>query len=1027
MKIIKKFRLHVLFGFLLALAVFFIGQNVIYSSSITVSNFDLANYPGMCSSGYSCNGSICNVTLHCCAIGESAGTLKLPGYTVNLTMPASCADATAPTVIINIPADGSTVSNTVDVTATASDNVGVYQVKFYIDGTFKQADTASPYYYTWYTTSSSEGSHVVKAVAYDAAGNSSSATATVTVQNQPATDATAPTVIINIPADGSTVSNTVDVTATASDNVGVYQVKFYIDGTFVQADTSSPYNYTWYTTSASEGSHDVKAVAYDAAGNSSSATATVTVQNASPTACTSYTYSAWGTCVSGQQSRTIATQSPSGCTDTSSAVLVQTCTIACTSYDYSGWGTCLAGSQVRTIVNKYPAGCNDESSADLTQTCVVSGNIPCTGYTYSSWSGCKSTGKQERTITATTPASCTLNSSLSILPVLSQSCTVCVYSCGEWGSCNNGIKTRTCPASPSGCVAPDAASTIPLTQTACTVEPVSPNNCSYTYSSWTACINGKQTRTVTYKYPAGCTEGSPLVEQSCVTSGVACTYKCADWGACSTAGIRSRTCTKTPDGCTAATTAPATQETCPACAYAYGEWKPCNQDGKQTRDFKQSPDVCYQKEKPITEKTCTYAAPACSYAYSGWSACGDDGIQARTYTKTPAGCSESAASAPVLKQTCVPGTPGTCNYNYSEWNKCSASGKQTRTIVSKTPNGCKEGEPLLEQNCEIEIASADDEKFVPSCEYTYSAWSDCVNGRENRMVVSRKPAECRETLSPVLNRVCKTETPVKERPSDSPDPEPRSVFVAAVSEIQNLNGKTSEDWQKYYFGSGICKESETCSGLADPDNDGLINNEEYRFGTDPKDSDTDSDGHVDGEEIEVGTDPLVKPSEEKDDEVVFENPKETGEVKDDLLEVVNVETIETVDENKGLKISGKALPDTYVTIYIYSDPIVLTVKTDSDGNWSYVLEDPVEEGTHEVYVAVTDGAGKITAKSSPLTFVQTAEAASVVPSSVSINERTAAPSKARLTENYLIFAAAGLGGLLLALAAIGMLRGRGKQ
>ncbi len=85
----------------------------------------------------------------------------------------------------------------------------------------------------------------------------------------------------------------------------------------------------------------------------------------------------------------------------------------------------------------------------------------------------------------------------------------------------------------------------------------------------------------------------------------------------------------------------------------------------------------------------------------------------------------------------------------------------------------------------------------------------------------------------------------------------------------------------------------------------------------------------------------------------------------------------------------------------------------------------MDEGTHEVYVAVTNNTGKITAKSNPLTFIQTAEAASVVPPNTkAFEDRVAAPSKSRMTEGYFIFGVAGLGGLLLALAAIGMLKGR---
>ena len=46
------------------------------------------------------------------------------------------------------------------------------------------------------------------------------------------------------------------------------------------------------------------------------------------TDCTSFTYGAWGDCVNSKQVRTIATQSPSGCSNTGSAVLSQSCTNA---------------------------------------------------------------------------------------------------------------------------------------------------------------------------------------------------------------------------------------------------------------------------------------------------------------------------------------------------------------------------------------------------------------------------------------------------------------------------------------------------------------------------------------------------------------------------------------------------------------------------------------------------------------------------------------------------------------------------
>jgi len=95
-------------------------------------------------------------------------------------------------------------------------------------------------------------------------------------------DTTAPTTSITAPANGATVSGTTTVSASASDNVGVTKVEFYLDGALQSTDTTSPYSWSWATTGAANGSHSLVSKAYDAAGNvGTSATVTVTVSNSS--------------------------------------------------------------------------------------------------------------------------------------------------------------------------------------------------------------------------------------------------------------------------------------------------------------------------------------------------------------------------------------------------------------------------------------------------------------------------------------------------------------------------------------------------------------------------------------------------------------------------------------------------------------------------------------------------------------------------------------------------------------------------
>jgi len=81
-------------------------------------------------------------------------------------------------------------------------------------------------------------------------------------------------------ACGSTVSGTLTLSATASDNVGVVGVQLKLDGTNLGAEMmSSPYSMPWNTTTASNGCHRLSAVARDAAGNLGTSSLQVTISN----------------------------------------------------------------------------------------------------------------------------------------------------------------------------------------------------------------------------------------------------------------------------------------------------------------------------------------------------------------------------------------------------------------------------------------------------------------------------------------------------------------------------------------------------------------------------------------------------------------------------------------------------------------------------------------------------------------------------------------------------------------------------
>lgn len=113
-----------------------------------------------------------------------------------------------------------------------------------------------------------------------------STTTTTTAPPPPPADTTPPAVSISAPGTGSTVSGTVSVDGSSSDNVSVASVRVSVDGApFQTATGTTSWSWWWPTSGLANGSHTVSAQAVDSSGNvSSTASVTVNVSNGSTSA-----------------------------------------------------------------------------------------------------------------------------------------------------------------------------------------------------------------------------------------------------------------------------------------------------------------------------------------------------------------------------------------------------------------------------------------------------------------------------------------------------------------------------------------------------------------------------------------------------------------------------------------------------------------------------------------------------------------------------------------------------------------------
>jgi cysteine-rich repeat protein len=212
--------------------------------------------------------------------------------------------------------------------------------------------------------------------------------------------------------------------------------------------------------------------------------------------------------------------------------------------------------------------------------------------------------------------------------------------------------------------------------------------------------------------------------------------------------------------------------------------------------------------------------------------------------------------------------------------------------------------------------------------------------------------------------------------------------------------------------------------IVDTDGDGLPDDLEDYYGTDINNPDTDGDGYDDGTEIKNNYNPAGDGQLEVErtvfDEIILSNTS----LKQPKLSPINVDNglvvddIVNVDDN--IKLNGQADPDTWINIYLYSDlPLVMTTKTDANGNWSYTIQKSLQDDHHRVYVTVNSMTGKVVKQSAPTSFL--VKSARAVTADDYFDTATATDTTSNMILYYIV--AAGLL-VLLGLGAIVLLHRR---
>jgi chemotaxis protein histidine kinase CheA len=234
--------------------------------------------------------------------------------------------------------------------------------------------------------------------------------------------------------------------------------------------------------------------------------------------------------------------------------------------------------------------------------------------------------------------------------------------------------------------------------------------------------------------------------------------------------------------------------------------------------------------------------------------------------------------------------------------------------------------------------------------------------KETETKEEAKVSQIQREKESLKNEIVKKSLEPVERKIAQLSPKEKEKIETAKSQAKEKIEETLNKAETQF--KEIAKEKKEIypAAFKDSDQDGLSDWQEVILDTNPFNPDTDGDGYLDGSEYKLGYDPK-KPG--LADKILWQDPREKGKVG----ERVAIEKVEITD--KKLKIIGRGVPNSFVTIYIFTKPIVALAKVNENGFFEYVLDKELTDGTHTVYVALTNNKGEIEEKSAPYTFLQT--------------------------------------------------------
>ena len=372
---------------------------------------------------------------------------------------------------------------------------------------------------------------------------------------------------------------------------------------------------------------------------------------------------------------------------------------------WSAWSACQDKNQTRTfdiIVQSQNGGQSCPASPE-TQSCSN-----CQG-TWSAWSACQD-GNQTRTFDIIVESqnggqSCPASPE-------TQSCSNCQGTWSGWSACQDGDQSRSyniytnktgegtlaCPVSP---------------------ETQSCSDCQGTWSGWSSCVDNNQNRNFTVSMPqtGEGTLACPVSPESQSCSN--CVYQWGDWGSCD-GGYQYRDLAvisnRTGYGTLACPSSPESQS-CSDCVGVWSGWSDCVNNVQQ-RLFHVSVSQTGEGTLVCPASPESQSCYDCEGSWGAWGSC-VGGEQERVFEISTNSSGSDTNDCPSTEtQEC-----SDCVVDWQEhWSYCFDNDTQVKeyvVVVNQTGYGTQACPSVQSQSCH-------------HCNGSWSAWSDCTNGQQQR-------------------------------------------------------------------------------------------------------------------------------------------------------------------------------------------------------------------------------------------------------------------------------------------------------